>query len=134
MDDNASPAEVGTSEGLGPASRRHGEGKPVAHGARLVLDIGPGAGEGDMSFLRHGDTAASLTREFLCIRDEAKTRTAYSQEELKRAVDAAVAAERKRLRVLLVAQRDQTVMSHHVTLAECHAARNALQLVLDEWA
>ena len=47
---------------------------------------------------------------------------------------AAVAAERERLRVMLIAHLDQTVISHHVSLAECHAARNALQLVLDEWA
>jgi hypothetical protein len=55
---------------------------------------------------------------------------AYADAEVARAV----AAERERLRVLIVAHRDQTVMSQHVTLAECHAARNALQLVLDEWA
>ena len=43
------------------------------------------------------------------------------------------AAERERLRAMLVHHRDQTTISHHVTLAECHAARNALQLVIDEW-
>ena len=46
----------------------------------------------------------------------------------------AVEEERERLRAMLVRHRDQTVQSHHVTLAECHAARNALQLVIDEWS
>lgn len=50
------------------------------------------------------------------------------------AYDAGGAAEHERLRVMLTEHLDQTVESHHVTLAECHAARNALQLVLDEWA
>jgi hypothetical protein len=38
----------------------------------------------------------------------------------------AAAAERER-------HRDQTRINHNVTLTECLAARNALQLVLDEW-
>ncbi|MFO0467621.1 MAG: hypothetical protein ACK5ZS_01540 [bacterium] len=45
----------------------------------------------------------------------------------------AAAAERERLRVMLVRHRDQIRINHHVTLAEFHTARNALQLVLDEW-
>ena len=45
----------------------------------------------------------------------------------------AAAAERERLRVMLVRHRDQTRINHNVTLTECLAARNALQLVLDEW-
>ena len=61
--------------------------------------------------------------------------SAYSEPLYDQAaLDAAVAAERERLRVMLTAHLDQTVLSHHVTLSECHAARNALQLVLDEWA
>ena len=48
--------------------------------------------------------------------------------------EALVAAERERLRALLMSHRDRHVLSHHVTLAECHAARNALQLVMDELA
>ena len=54
----------------------------------------------------------------------------YTANQVRAAVD----AERERFRLLLMSHRDNTVISHHVSLAECHAARNALQLVIDELA
>ena len=48
-------------------------------------------------------------------------------------VEKAVKAERERFTALLQSHKDRTTMSHFVSMAECHAARNALELVLDEF-
>ena len=67
-----------------------------------------------------------------------KPRNPFSWETLARvAIDlgnAALASKHERLRVMLMAHRDRTVMSCYSSVRECEAARNALQRVLDELA